>query len=363
MATNRQSLRFGVLLAAAIFLVVPDLLGQNIGRIIPTNEVVLTGYGTVGWTGRTEGDKANAFTASVSPVFLWQFQDRVLFEAEFEFALQEGVTETGLEYAQVDFIASDNVVLVAGKFLLPFGIFGPELHPTWINKFPTAPPVYGHHVSEFGASPLLPILSDVGVAGQLALTSGRARFGFNAYATNGAATDDAAVPLPELELPASSSDNNTDKAFGGRVDFQLPPFVRVNVSAFNGDYDDQNTLDFTTWNVATVVRVAGVEILGEYIQTRQEIEEVTGITTFKRDGFWAQAAYRIGPWEPVFRWTQIFESDLNGVVQDEGAWQAGFGLNYWFGASIAVMGGYEINRERGVEIDNDRIVVHFAFGF
>jgi len=30
MATNRQSLRFGVLLAAAIFLVVPDLPGPSI---------------------------------------------------------------------------------------------------------------------------------------------------------------------------------------------------------------------------------------------------------------------------------------------------------------------------------------------
>ncbi len=363
MVTSQRCLRSGALFIAIALVVAPELLGQNLGRIVPTNEVVLTGYGTVGWAGRTKGDKANAFTASVSPVFLWQFQDRVLFEAEFEFALQEGVTETGLEYAQIDFIASDNVVLVAGKFLLPFGIFGPELHPTWINKFPTAPPLYGHHVSEFGAEPLLPILADVGVAGQLALTSGRARFGFNAYASNGPATDDAAVLLPELELPASSSDNNTDKAFGGRVDFQLPPFVRINVSAYNGDYDDQNTLDFTTWNVATVVRLAGVEFLGEYIQTRQEVEELTGISTFKRHGFWAQAAYRIGRWEPVVRWTQIFESDLNGVIQEEGAWQAGFALDYWFGPSIAFMGGYEINRESGVEIDNDRIVAHLAFGF
>ena len=47
----------------------------------------------------------------------------------------------------------------------------------------------------------------------------------------------------------------------------------------------------------------------------------------------------------------------------EGAWQAGFGLDYWFGPSVAVMGGYEINRESGVEIDNDRIIIHFAFGF
>ncbi|HEX9729666.1 MAG TPA: hypothetical protein VGA37_14275 [Gemmatimonadales bacterium] len=89
--------------------------------------------------------------------------DRILFEAEFEFELTEGVTETGLEYAQLDFLLTDHLTLVGGKFLVPFGVFGERLHPIWINKFPTAPPIYGHHVAAFGADPVLPILSDVGV--------------------------------------------------------------------------------------------------------------------------------------------------------------------------------------------------------
>ena len=44
-------------------------------------------------------------------------------------------------------------------------------------------------------------------------------------------------------------------------------------------------------------------------------------------------------------------------------WQAGFGLDYWFSPSIALMAGYEVNREDGLEIDNDRVIVHIAFGF
>jgi hypothetical protein len=50
-------------------------------------------------------------------------------------------------------------------------------------------------------------------------------------------------------------------------------------------------------------------------------------------------------------------------LEEEGAWQAGLGLDYWFNPSIAVMGAYEINREDGPELDNDRFVVHVAFGF
>ena len=91
-------------------------------RIIPTNAVVISGYGTVGYLYRTEKDAVpNSFSASFSPVFLFQFQDRFLFETELEFDVEDGVTQTGLEYAQLDVIASDNVVLVGGKFLVPFG--------------------------------------------------------------------------------------------------------------------------------------------------------------------------------------------------------------------------------------------------
>ena len=134
---------------------VPQLHAQEVGnRVFPSNQVVITGYGTVGYGVETQGVNENAFNSSISPVFLFQFQDRVLFEAEFEFELQEGITETGLEYAQLDYIANDYLTLVGGKFLLPFGVFGERLHPTWINKFATMPPIFGHHVSSFGAAPL-----------------------------------------------------------------------------------------------------------------------------------------------------------------------------------------------------------------
>jgi hypothetical protein len=59
----------------------------------------------------------------VNPIFLYQFQDRVLFEAEFEFELSEGVTQTGLEYGQVDFTVNDHLIVSGGKMLVPFGIF------------------------------------------------------------------------------------------------------------------------------------------------------------------------------------------------------------------------------------------------
>jgi hypothetical protein len=338
--------------------------GVEAQRIIPTNHVLITGYGTVGYGYQTQGENINSFSSSMNPIFLFQFQDRVLFEAEFEFALEGGVTETGLEYAQLDFIATDNIVFVGGKFLLPFGVFGDRLHPTWINKFPTAPPIYGHHVSAFGAEPLLPIMSDLGVMARGVANVDRFNLGLNLYVVQGPSfEEDPAEEIPEIEFPGSSGDGNTNKMLGGRIDISLPPWAELNVSYFNGDYDDQNVLDFTGWNVAGEIRAAALELRGEYIQTRQEIEQTSGFPTLVRQGFYAQATYRLGSWEPVARWTQVFDDKLDGALQDEGAWQAAFGLNYWFSPSIALMAGYELNREDGLELDNDRLIAHIAFGF
>lgn len=349
---------------AVIPILSPPAAAQSVptGRIVPTNHAVLTGYGTVGYGVMTQGDNANAFTTGISPIFLFQFQDRVLFETELEFEVTDEGTETGLEYAQLDLLLHDNVTVVGGKFLLPFGIFGPRLHPTWINKFPTHPPIYGHDEVVFGADPLMPILSDVGFMVRGTVTPGPANISLNAYVTQGPAQEEGATEL-ELHFPAASSDNNKNKAMGGRLDLALPPWGEVNVSVLNGDYDEQYSLDLTAYNVAAEARYANFEFRGEYLRTSAQTGGPTTFPTLVRDGFYTQLSYRWRTWEPVVRWTQVFDTKLDGAVEDEGATQAGFGLDYWFSPSIALMAGYELNREKGTEIDNDRLVAHIAFGF
>ena len=358
--------------AVALVLLLPALSaaqeedGEGVTtRVVPTNQTVILGYGTVGYAYETQGENENAYTASLNPIFLFAFQDRFLFEAEFEFEFEGGVTATGLEYAQLDYIVNDYLVLVGGKFLIPFGVFGERLHPTWINKFPTAPPIYGHHVSAFGADPLLDIVSDIGLMARGQIQPGDFNLALNVYTTQGPTFEGTleAGEVPELEFPASSSDINTDKLIGARLDMALPPYAELNFSFFNADYDEENFLDLTGWNVAGEFHYNGLEVRGEYLQTRQEIEVATGFPTFRRHGFYAQAAYRWRNWEPVIRWTQVFDDQLDGQVTGQGAWQAGFGLDYWFTPSVSLMAGYELNNEEGVELDNDRIVAHVAFGF
>ena len=345
----------------------PTLAQDGAGsRIIPSNAVVLSGYGTVGYLYRPGKNAApSTFSASFAPIFLFQFQDRFLFETELEFDVEDGVTQTGLEYAQLDVIASDNVVVVGGKFLVPFGVFGERLHPTWINKFATPPPLYGHHTSEFGAEPLLPILSDLGVMAKASIECGPWHLTLNGYVTQGPSieADEGPVAVPELGFLGSTGDTNHNKMVGGRLDVALPPWIEVNVSVLNADYDENNVLDFTAWSVAAEARHRGLEVRGSYIETRQEFETLTGFPTLVRRGFYSQASLRRGSWEPVFRFTKMFNDEIDGTTEETAAWQAAFGIDYWFSPSVALMAGYEVNREGGIEISNDRLVVHLAFGF
>lgn len=330
--------------------------------VVPSNVTVISGYGTVGFAAVIQGESENRFDAAIAPIFLFQFRDRVLFEAELEFELEEGVTEVGLEYANVGYIVNDHLVLVGGKFLVPFGVFIDRLHPTWINKFSTMPPLYGHGMGPLG-HPLVPILADVGVMAKAVTTAGPWQFVANAYVTQGPGFELEDGEM-EVEFPASSEDNNKNKMVGGRLDFAHQQHAELNLSAFTGKYDDAGKLSFTGYNVAGSVHWRSFEARGEYLQTRQEMEELPGeVVTLRKRGYYAQGAYRVGAWEPVVRFTQVFDAEVEDVVETEGAWQLGLGLDYWISPSIAIMAGYEINNEKGPELDNDRVVVHLSFGF
>ena len=68
--------------------------------------------------------------ADFAPIFLYRGGDKVLFEAGFDFALQNnapgsaGATTTiNLSFAQLDYLMNDYVTLVAGNMLLPLGTY------------------------------------------------------------------------------------------------------------------------------------------------------------------------------------------------------------------------------------------------
>lgn len=310
---------------------------------------------------------------------LFQISDRFLFESELEFALERGVTEAELEYAQADFSVTNNLTLVAGKFLLPFVNFSERYHPTWINRFVSTPPLYGgHHGSAGPAEPLLPVLTDVGAQVRGSFPVGR--FGFITgaiFVSQGPLSEDeheeeeeeedhGAVSVPEVVHGTTFTDNNEDKMVGGRVGFGLAPYFEVNVSGMTGAYDAAGDLRFSALGAHAEARHKNLMLHSELIQTIQEVPEddvLEGDDTVSRTGYWVQTSYRWNKWEPLVRWSQIFDGKLGDETLFEAGQQLALGLDYWIEPSLFIKAEYLLNFEGGTDVDNNRVALQIGFGF
>lgn len=342
--------------------------------VFPFHGFLVSGYGSTGYSATfLDGVTPNQFSASLSPVFLFQIRDRFLFESELEFGFEEGVTETSLEYAEVLYALTNNVTVGVGKFLLPFNVFSERLHPSWINKMTAPPPTYGgHHGPPGPADPLLPILSDFGAQVRSSFDLGGWWYATAVgYVTQGpqlmAEEPDTAAEghaLPELAFGSSVEDNNEQKMVGGRVGIGLAPYVEVNVSGMTGAYDVAGR-SFSALGVHAEMRHMGFELHGEYTRTLTELEpEIAGEPpeNARRAGYFVQIERRFGAIEPVIRWSQILTGETEDEVVSEPGRQIGLGMAYWLTPSVALKAEYQVNREE-TEIGNDRFALQWAFGF
>ena len=119
-----------ILLASCLQLgvAVPALAAED-APDLETGRFVIVGYGDFSFT---DPENENSyFGGKFAPILLFQLSDKINVETELEFSIGEGgTTETELEYADVHYFATDSSTITAGKFLLPFGQFGPNLHPS-----------------------------------------------------------------------------------------------------------------------------------------------------------------------------------------------------------------------------------------
>ena len=76
---------------------------------------------------------------SFNPILLWRQGDRFLFESELEMEYMSNQFSLDLGYANASYVISKGLVVKVGKILIPLGTFGEKFHPSWVNKFSTAP--------------------------------------------------------------------------------------------------------------------------------------------------------------------------------------------------------------------------------
>jgi len=335
---------------------------------------LLTGYGSVSYSAEPDNAYANNFTATVSPLLLYQVGSDFLFEAEMDLELEEATTELHLEHAQIHYLGFEYLQVTAGMFHVPFGMWA---HANWINRMPTPPLLYQdtHGAPPDGA--LLPILFDVGVMARARIPL------FDGWTTSadlwvtqgpsdeieghGHGTPDPAEPHSDaaaLGYGATFEDNNSDKMVGLRLRAVSHGGVTVQAAGFRAKYDHDSELGIYGVNLSLILAPESggqplFDLRGEGILLGQEfLHDADAIETVNSGGYYVQLSKRSGAIEPVVRWSQLPQAIAGEGPLVEGRRQMAIGLNYWFAPSVPLKAAYN------VELDGtDALFIEWSVGF
>jgi len=320
----------------------------------------------------------STFTTTANPLILWQINESLLFETEFEFGLDTGngraESDVALEYADLQFLVNDHMVVGVGKFLTPFGLFSERLHPAWINKLPNAPLVRGHD----GLAPF----SSIGAYVRGAVPIGDQRINYALYVVNGPTMVDAARDPEEfgfLDFEGFSG----NKAVGGRLGYLPVPQLELGSSFIYGEADSDNGVKADSFVIGfdasyVVDTDPGLfDFRFEYVYS--SVEDVTfdadgtlGVGPVRysneRDGLYAQAAFRpihaeseyLKNIEFVGRFDYLsLPTEVHGGG-DRKRWT--FGVNYWFTPStVFKIAVDDIEYDDGSNDQNLQIMIAVGF--
>ncbi len=366
------------------------------------NQFIVTGFG-FGRYLYSQHEAENSFGAGWTPIILYRVGDSLLFETEAEFELEGTSTEVALEYAQADWLIHENVTIVTGLFLTPFGQFIERVHPVWINRLVSSPLPLDHHASLVPFSQL-----GVQVRGVLPLPIDPAsRVTAAAYTSNGVSIGggghDGGVHGGGYN--SDMEDTNRNKAYGGRIGVLPVKFLEIGGSFFRGNASQFMTetlevtlspsgseeieghsklvaddLDQQVWGVDLQVRGELWNLRGEYVfQTKEQMEmDPSGALEKEEEetsGAYVEASARLSiiplgeftsgylqPFELAVRYSLLTEHAHTPGADDEEISRLSIGLNYYMADSALLKVGYDINEEEPAE-DNNVFGVVLAVGF
>lgn len=372
-------------------LIDPTMLGED-------SIIHFAGYFDTGYA-MPEGNSDDLFTAKYAPIVHYQYQDWLFFEAEGEFGYEDNGTvekESGLEYANLNFIVNDNLAIGVGKYLSPVGQFVQNLHPSWINKLPSAPIGFMGGHGSIGATPN----ADFGVQARGGFQTGEnSRLNYALFAGNGPELvveelEDGDLIIEGLNFPAKIEDENSDKALGGRFGFLPIPNLEIGVSfetasaAFAGvkeadehgeeeegddhgeeEEDDHGEegggslvrdRDFDVWGVDFYYAPSAIKNLtlrGEFASTKLSAGRPDEYDRSQKrwEAWYTQASYFFADrkLEAVTRYGN-FQS--NGQPKSK---QWALGLNYLLKSNSIIKAAYEFNDSDG----DDTLLFQYAYGF
>ena len=354
-------------------------------------QFMIRGYGHTGLNtlSNDEETESSYVGSAFAPIFLFKHSDRLMFEAELEFVLENNELEVGLEYADVMYVLNKNMTVRAGKFLLPFGTFMERLHPAWINRLPTRPLGFGHD----GIAPS----SGIGVELRGAFELGGPKLNYSVYSTNGPRLKNGSEEPEEagMLMFQNFEDNNNSKAFGGRIgllpfadsstEIGFSTYSTSKVGARDSDYENVGAflyaIDFAF--IKQIPAIKGfIDIKGQYNNSNIDDATYTEVHedgdeeeyTFdnKSNSLYAQLSYRptmassdfLKKLELVGRYSNL--NTPEGAEWEEQSNQYAFGLNYWLTWRSVLKVAYQTTDSVGGHDGGgttNSFFVHWAIGF
>lgn len=322
---------------------------------------------------KTTGQNGTFLMADFAPIFLYRGGDKVLFEAGFDFILQNNAptssgrtTTVNLSFAQLDYLINDYVTLAAGNLLLPLGTYS-ERTAGWLNKIPDDPlprallPGSGVGAELRGAAPL-------GESGKM--------LNYSVWGVNGPSSADGSGNAAALDLGGNvglRSDNavanlHGQPSGGARVGWFMPfkPHydVELGLSGQSGEWDDAGQ---HLWSAAvadaSVHLGSSFEVKGEYIHSQYGTDDLGEI---RPNGWWVQAGYKVAglnlDW-PLINNLELmnrFDSMHDGL----GTWTRRYtvGYIYYLSNTLLFEGDYEFFRSNDPTQKN-RLVFQLSYGF
>jgi len=267
-------------------------------------------------------------------------------EGKFGYALEaraRGVSSFDLVQAWAGFFPSKVFTVRAGLFLVPFGAWNLASRPqetplirTPLNLEYLYPPYW----RELG----------------LVLEGETGGLTYAAYIGNGLAETDGPVGAQQF------TDNNADKAKGGRLGLTIGETIRAGVSYYTGKYDDLNMRDLILEGADLTWVTTYWEIHGEY--TKAILENPQPFEKGRSEGFaiWTTMKYRTV--QPIGSYQQVKYADSyhgGGIDLDQSRWTAG--LRWVVGSRLFIKAEYNWNKIEGLVIKNDQFQVQVGLSF
>src|SRR5690242_278332 len=344
--------------------------------LLGTTKFLLAGWADGMFEARN--GQVSTFSASFNPIFLWELTSKLLFDSRLEIEPSGGGTNVNLVNAQISYLLNDYIALGAGEFFSPSNVFVERFEPQWINKLPDRPLAVYHGI--------LPNIS-IGAQARGGFPIGRTRVDYAFYVSNGPVLN-TFDPRRAGTLDFNSyTDNNDNKAVGGRVGFLPVPGVEVGYGFETSKPGFQGT-SFS--RVQALVQSVDLEItrdsdflkgrvnlFAQYAWSRVDhaVYDPDGSLGFgplaftsKHDGGYAEIAYRptkldndfLRNLEMIFRWDHLSRDPSGLGDPEETRWT--LGLNYWLSPSTVLKAAYEWDQPNA-EPNRSALLIQMAMGF